>query len=316
MDIEHRHAHRKVVDAGLCRETWRLPGQRHIGRRSAHVERQCLFEAGEPSNLHRANDAAGRSGKNRSHRMLSRFRSRQQSSVRLHDRDVRRQFRQIPVHQRTHIRVDHRGRSPFIFPKLGRDLARSADISAQSPHQLPLMRIVAIRVQQTDRDRLHALQPFRQIADPERRFHCAIEQNPLFDSETKLTGHQRNGKGRGQVVEFGPILAPDRNQIFESLGRDKGGACTFALEQRVGGHSGAVHHASLLPADAPQPIEDHAGGRRGIRPQLEGFQFSVVIKHHKVGECAAGIDTDAHGQYNDSSPHSHDFAQCHPDSGT
>ena len=66
----------------------------------------------------------------------------------------------------------------------------------------------------------------------------AVGSDALGDAEAEV------GDGRGAmvvpVVEIGAGLAGDGESVFESRGGDKGDACAFALEQRVGGDGGAV----------------------------------------------------------------------------
>ena len=53
-------------------------------------------------------------------------------------------------------------------------------------------------------------------------------------------------------------------------------------------------------ASKPSRITD--AGDEGFKRSLNELQFSVVVQHHEVCKCAPGIDPDAHGQYNDTSP--------------
>ena len=69
---------------------------------------------------------------------------------------------------------------------------------------------------------------------------AAIEQRALFHTEAKLPRDDAAPGPRGQIVEFGTILASDLQQILESRCGNECRARPFALQQCVGGHRGAV----------------------------------------------------------------------------
>ncbi len=65
VDQHHRRAHAHAGDLGLVGTLVRAGVVRHIGRGAAHVEADQPVEAGFPSGLGHADDAAGRSRQNR-----------------------------------------------------------------------------------------------------------------------------------------------------------------------------------------------------------------------------------------------------------
>ena len=79
-------------------------------------------------------------------------------------------------------------------------------------------------------------------------FDGAIEQHALVDTEAEIARHQRNRQRRREVVKLGPVLAADRDQIFEAARGDECGLRAFALEQGVRRDGRSMHDFGALRA--------------------------------------------------------------------
>ena len=118
------------------------------------------------------------------------------------------------------------------------------------PYPLLVLR-VGVGVKQADGNRFHPL--LCQAASHPRhgRFIQGSDHPPpgiqaLGDPETEVTGHQRPGFLELEVVETGPNLAGDLQQVSKPLGGDEAGAGNGALDDGVGGHGGPVHQVGHL----------------------------------------------------------------------
>ena len=149
------------------------------------------------------------------------------------------QFAEIAIHQRPHVGVDHRGAGAFELAELGRDVAGRAHVTRarESVEQRAFVHVVLIRVQQADGNRLGArsLDALPQCGDVAKRcLDGAVEQYALRRAETEFAWNQRPRGGRSEVIEFGPVLPPDGDQILEARRGDEGCLRALAFEQSVG----------------------------------------------------------------------------------
>ncbi len=206
---------------------------------------------------------------------------------------------QVPSDHRPEIGVDRGRRRPLVLAQLGRELVRGDHARpGQPPPQLlgdrPLVRGVAEREEQADRDRLDAVE-VRQRVELERLEH-AVGADPLADAVTALERDERLGVRRAEPVELRAVLPPQVEQVLEAGGRDEGRSRALALEQRVRRDRRAVREALDLGRTDGRRRGQHRlllprRRRHLCRPQL------AVGEQHRVGEGPAHVDTqDGHGE--------------------
>ena len=223
------------------------------------------------------------------HQRLRQSRARRRAAERL----------QVPSDHRPEVGVDRGRRRPLVLAQLGRDLVRGDDARPrQPPPQLlrdrPLVRGVAEREEQADRDRLDAVE-LRQRVELERLEH-AVGPDPLADAVTALERDERLRVRRAEPVELRAVLPPQVEQVLEAGGRDERRSRALALEQRVRRDRRPVREAlDLGRADGRRRGEHRLllpRRRRHLRrPQL------AVGEQHRVGEGPAHVDAqDGHGE--------------------
>ena len=129
----------------------------------------------------------------------------------------------------------------------------------------------------------------------------AVRTHPARNAEAQLAGHDVRRAAVGQVVEPGPVLAADLDDVREPLVGHQGGGHPRAFQDGVGGHGGAVDHGQLgvRRGRAGEPLGHYAAharehglgrvARRGQRLPGPGIR---AVGPGEVGEGAAGIDAD------------------------
>ena len=145
--------------------------QAGLGGGAAHVEREQARAVDQPAVVRRRERARGRAGLDQAHGKPARGLDVAHAAVRLHDEqvagDAERAQRvleslQIALGEALHVDVGERGRGALVLADLGHHLAgqRAGDLRRVRAQQLadrPLVRRIAVAVQQADRDRLDAL---------------------------------------------------------------------------------------------------------------------------------------------------------------
>ena len=216
---------------------------------------------------------------------------------------------QVTVEQRREVRVDHRGRAPLVLAELREHLVRGGDVdvrqlAAQPLRDRTLVGGVAVGEQQADRDRLGARAPG--LVDDARELVLgqllddAVGPDPLGSAEAHPLGDQRGRLRRAEVVEAGPVLAPDVEEVGEPTGGDERGPRAALGQQRVGAHGHAVREdldLGRLGAGALERRldrgEDPPGLVLGRRRRLRRVQRPPV-EDHRVGEGPADVDPEEH----------------------
>ena len=252
-------------------------------------------------------DPGGRARDERDRRMRGRLGERGEPARGAHHERLRQsragrraaERLQVPRDHRPEIGVDRGRRGPLVLAQLGRELVRGDDARArQAPPQLlrdgPLVRGVAEREKQADRDRLDAVE-VRQRVELERLEH-AVGADPLADAVTALERDERLGVRRAEPVELRAVLPPQVEQVLEAGGRDERRPRALALEQGVRRDRRAVREALDLGRTDGRRRGEHRlllprRRRHLCRPQL------AVGEQHGVGEGPADVDTqDGHGE--------------------
>ena len=173
---------------------------------------------------------------------------------------------------------------------------------AQQFAQPFFVRRIGVRVQQTNRDALHAglferADGCRRRCFVERRQHLARRVEPLVYFEAQIPRHQRHRPFEEQIVAFRPIAAADFINVAKPFGRDQPRARAFALEHGVDRHRRAMHEkarAGDIDIGALQTIVNAARQivRRGQR--LAAKYLPIVIDGNKIGKRSAYINSDSH----------------------
>ena len=130
------------------------------------------------------------------------------------------------------------------------------------------------------------------VGVPERQDDLARRTDALGHLEAVLARHQRLGMIGLQVVDLGPGLAADLEQVLEALGGDERDLAAAPLDQRVGRDRRAVgeKREAASGRKRAQPFQDRARGIVGrggdlVRARLAGR----VVHQEEVGEGAADV---------------------------
>ena len=132
MDVEHRQRDRPQVDFSLGGDhRIALMDQRDVAASATHIESDDVVDADPLASAHGRNDAAGWTGEDGGHRLLSRPFERRYTAVGLHDVELRCrnthlahavfQTVQVTCHHRLDIGVDDRGAQPIKLANLRQD---------------------------------------------------------------------------------------------------------------------------------------------------------------------------------------------------
>ena len=184
-----------------------------------------------------ADDAAVGLGEVRRSRHAERFQPRAEAA-------------DVVAHHRPEIGVQHHRRQPLEFAELGRDLVAGRNegvgqLLAQDGDRALLVVGPDEAIEEGHGDRLHArrLQGPRGGAHPvlvERRVDLAGVAQALGHFQPQVARHQGLGLVGLDVVEVGPLLAADLQQVAEAVGGHQPGLDAAVLDQGVGRHRGAV----------------------------------------------------------------------------
>ena len=179
---------------------------------------------------------------------------------------------------------------------------------ARRTARLPLVRVVAVRVQEAHRDRVDV----RGFDLAERRLerrriergqHAAALVDPLVDREAQRALDQRFGLLPAHVVRERDADAAQFEHVAETGRRQERGAHPFALEDRVGRDGRRMGDLGDRPrsdgvrgAVRGDRIDDRAGvvARRGRDFQL--VEAAVGAQEDEIGERSADVDADAHAR--------------------
>jgi hypothetical protein len=117
----------------------------------------------------------------------------------------------------------------------------------------------------------------------------------LGQSEPQLPGSEGGCAVLLQVVQLGPALAPNLQNVLESHGGDQCRASPLALKQSVGGHRGPVYEVGVGTVDAHlvDTLYDPQRWILGCGWELVNGQLTV-FQDCNVSECAANVDSN-HG---------------------
>ena len=88
----------------------------------------------------------------------------------------------------------------------------------------------------------------------ERREDLPVETRALGHADAAMSRHQRLGELDEQIVQVVAKLGPGLERIAETARGEQGGACTLALDDRVGRQRRAVHDRAYGCRALPWPV--------------------------------------------------------------
>ena len=85
--------------------------------------------------------------------------------------------------------------------------------------------------------------------------------NPSPDTDPELRGYQVGLPLIGEIVQTGPVLTSDFNEVLKPFVGDEGRFGALSFQDGIGGYRGTVGDLSLLPGgDGLQPRQKGLGG--------------------------------------------------------
>ena len=323
--VHRRHAQTEMRDGSLAADR-RLPGEaeRHIRRRTAHVEREDVVEAGLPRHVERARDPSRRAREHTVDRVAPRLPRRHQARVRAQDVHVRRRADALQValqlldvgrDARTDVRVHARRQSTLVLTKLRQHMRRQRDRKARIEpfHDRADLLLVPgrdVRVDEGDRQRLHA--GLDEVADHLLGLRLVDRHHGLAASVHTLHDLARVGQRRRRIGldhDDPPRQRPRRlrtrqmQDLREPPRRQQPHAGTLRLQHRVRRHRRPMQDVADL-ADlgarlARNPLHpgEHALRRIGRRRRrLHAVERAgLVVDEQQVGERTPDVHSQSVG---------------------
>ena len=311
MDLHHRRAHPHARDQSFEGALVLAIVMRDVGRRSAHVEADDLVVARHRGGPHRADDAAGRARQDAV--LAAEEAGVGESAVRLHEHqpgfaELVPYAVDIAFQDRRDIGVDDGGVAATDQLHQGAHLVRDRDLPeadlAREPGDLDLVVVVAVAVDEHDRDRLDTvpLGPFQRLPgafEVDRDQLLAVGRIALVDLDHALV--QELGQDDMAGEEEGSVLVADTERVAEPLGNQEDRAVALALQQRVrrdrGAHLDGVDRLRRDPGRRlyAEQVANTLERRvlvtlRVFRQQLVGNQLAVGFLRDEVGKGSAAVD--------------------------
>ena len=237
-------------------------------------------------------DAGGGPRQQQRRGSLGRSSKRHQTARGRHDEHGGRdagQTREVVTARRSHVRVDDRGDESLVLAMLGRDVVRRdrvVTLRLQGRDDGFLVCGPAIRVQETDRNGLDLGRQRREPRDIERNELGAVDGDASRHSVAPGARHQRRGSVGPLVVQGGPILTSDLDEVLEAHVRDERDAAAGPLEQRVRSDSRAMCEHVDRRAHFDDPSSHR---RRGIDPIREHLHVRAGLVDH-IRERSTRVD--------------------------
>ncbi len=217
------------------------------------------YPASRPTSA-RADDAGRWAGQHRAHRQPRRLSEADHPAVRL--RQMRHgahaqagqpvaETLDVALHHRAQIGVHHGGGHPLdtrgIPARPGARRRRRLRETPPPACATPPLRAPAARNCRGSTPRPPAPRPRAELRTAARNACCvqwhfdrAVVPHPLRHLDAQVARHQHRRLVGLQVVEVGPLLPADLQQVAEPVGGDQPGAHAAMLDQRVGRHGRAV----------------------------------------------------------------------------
>ena len=263
MDVDDWQPQREACDFAFGGARDDAGAEGDVGAGAAHVEgddaRAVLF-VGELGQSKGADHAAGGAAEDEAGGFAGGLSGPDGAAVGLHDADGKVdqlgcEALEVASHERKEVGVDDGGGGALILPVLGEDVAAEGDGelgegTAQDIGGQLFMAGIAETVEEADGEALRCgrgqlLGGACEGGLVEGGQYIAIFIQPFDGFEAQVGGCQGIGADLVEIVEMGPVLAADLDDVDETGGGEQGGAGAAALEQGVGGDSCAVHELGV-----------------------------------------------------------------------
>ena len=168
----------------------------------------------------------------------------------------------------------------------------------------PLVRRVAIGVQEADGDRLHAVGDERagRARDRllvERGDDRAVARHALGNLEAAAARNERGREGKEQVIDVVALLDAQLEHVAHAHGGEQAERRAAPFDQRIGDERRSVDDlVHLVETDflrfgqLGKSGEGSDGGIRGGQVLVQADAAVARVEQHEVGECAADINPD------------------------
>ena len=158
---------------------------------------------------------------------------------------------EVTLHDGRDVGVNGRGAHPLVFLELREYLVRERDgdfwkLATDGIADVLLVGRVGVGMEEAygysiDVGVLDAADDVVERLAFHGRQHLSGVEHPLLYLETQVAGHQRVGAADAPVVEVGPVLPADLQDIAEARGNDQGSLCALALKEGVRGYRRPVN---------------------------------------------------------------------------
>ena len=316
-DLDHRRLERPTVDLPHGREPWlAINDHSYVCACAAHIECQHAVVAGDtPEGCRARHSRAGPTCEQTSGTPAS-SRERHQASVRLDDMwsagklpggKLVPQVAHVSVDARADVGIEDGRAQPLVLPELGEDLTRQRKVDARAlvACEVPsgaFVSRVQVGVEEADGQRLDAFGP--QLAQRRLNFgfvkrldDLAVGGQPFGDLATQITRDKGRRLIGEQVVQGGPLLAADLQQIPEAARREQSDPRPLLLQQGIGGGRGAVRPEGQLVCrgayacqNAIHAFQDRSRWVARCGGELEVHLLTRRRPQHQVRERATDID--------------------------
>ena len=260
-----------------------------LRRRAAHVEREQALQTDLPAQRRRGDHAAGRPALDESGGDAEHGRCRREPAVAAHHiqqhldsgaANAGDETFEIAFDDRRERGVDHRGREALVLAVFGIDLgrerhARAGQRRAQRFGDAPFVLVVGVRMQQADGHRGDVAS--RQLGAGllerclvERHEHVSAIVQAFADGEAIFAFDQRMRALHEEVVHLAAALAPDLDDVAESVGR---------------------HHRDARQLQADLAEQRVRGDRRRMREKLDRRRLVVARQQsrERIYDGALGL---------------------------
>ena len=317
LDVHHGHAERHAVGDVLLRRRGRHAAAHDgdVEAGAAHVAADEVGEAGGGAQTRGRDDAGGRPGHDRLHRLLARDAGGHHAAVALHHQQLGldraglepgRDAVEIAGHDGLDVAVERGGAATLELAHLAQDVGAERDGRvgpdlAGDGAGAALVIGVEIGVDEVDDERLGARRSRRFDRLPylvlvEFRHHRAGSVDPLRHLEAALARHD-GLEAAEHAPRVGPGAPAELQRVAKAPGGDEGAAHALALQHRVGADRGAVDHrleAARRLAERGQARHEAVRLVRGRRRHLgDAHAAGGWVHQQQVGEGAADVDPEA-----------------------
>ena len=325
MDIHHWNLDRKAFEfAFLSSADFTPVRERHVEAGASHVDGDAVGFARLLGDGDSADDTRRRPRQDRVDGTLDGRFHAHRSAVGLHDVHIRLEAHfgdalfeptQVALHDGCDIGVDCSRAHPLVLFELRQYLVRERDrdvrqLTTDSVADGLFVHRVGVGVDETHGNSVDVgvLDSLDDIVEPlylHRRQHLSGVEHSLLGLETQAARDQRIGAANAPVVEVGPVLPADLQDVAEPRGNDQRRLRALTLKERVRRYRRAMYEEIDPVRGNGVPVHQFADSgsyseglvdRRGRR--LGEFEtVGIGVVEGEVGERSPDIDAQpiAHG---------------------